>query len=143
MKNKEIWKLLCDLMFEISKKMIKEYDTINDDLLASYNFYQKEEQDGRGYIFDIDNKEDIMTTDLTMPEIYDIYKKCKENDTKYFMFDKDDKVKVFSDYDELKAQIVSYLDEIIEHIFCYHNSCRSHTLLFDRYIYETIISNKD
>lgn len=142
MKNKEIWNLLCTLMLEIRKKMIEDYDTIKDDLLASYNFYQEEERDGSGYIFDIDNKEDIMTTDLKMAEIYDIYKKCKENDTKYFMFDENYKVKVFSDYDELKAQIVSYLDEIIEHIFCYHNCCESHTLLFDRYIYETIISNK-
>lgn len=143
MKNKEIWNLLCALMVEIRKKMIEDYYTIKDDLLASYNFYQEEEKDGSGYIFDIEKKVDIMNTDLTMDEIYDIYKKCKENDTKYFMFDENYKVRVFSDCYELRSQIVSYLDEIVEHIFCYHDSCESHKKLFDRYIYETIISNKD
>lgn len=142
MKNKEIWNLLCDLMVEIGKKMIKDYDTIKDDLLASYNFYQEEERDGRGYIFDIENKEDVMGTDLTMREINDIYNEYKENKTKYFIIDEHGYIKLY-DYDELKSQIVSYLDEIIEHIFCYHDSCESHKKLFDRYIYETIISNKD
>lgn len=142
MKNKEIWKLLCGLMFEIHKKMIEDYDTIKDDLLASYNFYQEEERDGRDYIFDIENKKDVMGTDLTMREINDIYNEYKENKTKYFIFDEHVGVKLY-DYDELKSQIVSYLDEIIEHIFCYHDSCESHKKLFDRYIYETIISNKD
>lgn len=143
MKNKEIWNLLCDLMVEIGKKMIKDYDTIKDDLLASYNFYQEEEKDGRGYIFDIENKKDIMATDLTMAEINDIYNEYKKGKSNYFIFNEYGYIKQYDNCDELKTQVVSYLDEIVEHIFCYHDSCESHKKLFDRYIYETIISNKD
>ena len=112
-------------------------------MLSSYNFYQEEERDGREYIFDIENKEDVMATDLDMEEINEIYNEYKNNGTRYFIFDGNGFVKRFEDYNEMKSQIISFLDEIVEHIFCYHNTCESHARLFDRYIYETIISNKD
>lgn len=92
--------------------------------LKAYNRYQEDERDGVDYIFNINNKDDLITCiqgGLTADEIVKFHNRVKSwvNPTPHFLFGCNHKEMKPMGRDNIIDAIVAVLDELIENIVAY------------------------
>lgn len=134
------------LVLEIRMAILRDYNNdyeLQTWLLRSYNFYEEEERSGVDYIFDVTDKEDINHVDLEVSEIVELYNNYDSDDaTQYFLCGCNyEAPRQFKTEKDVDAQILSYLDEIIEHVLMYPEGCQSHENIYDNYISRIIQEN--
>lgn len=99
-------------------------------LLGAYNTYQEDERDGVDYIFDFQNKEDLVSCiqgGLTAEELAELVARYNcgngENNTTKFLFGCNHETPYLFKYSSLKNAILSNAHEIVEcmlkYPFCY------------------------
>lgn len=90
-------------------------------ILKAYNRYQEDERDGVDYLFDMSNKEDIITCiqgGLSIQEIVFLHlANVKDREmTNYFLFGVNHQEPKLLSYTQFKEQLLSYIDEIAESV---------------------------
>ena len=76
-----------DIDFESNN--VEAKDTALMTLLAAYNRYQEDERDGVDYIFNIEDKQDLMDCikgGMTAQQLASLCVRCEKYDSKYFFF---------------------------------------------------------
>ena len=129
---------ISQLCTEIRMAILRDYNNdceLQTCLLGSYNYYQESERDGVDYIFDITDKEDLNPIDLGVGDIVYLYNNYKAGKTtQYFLYGVNyEEPKQFENEKDVDTQILSYLDEIIEHVLMYPEDCASHTKIYAKY----------
>lgn len=93
------------------------------ELLAAYNYYQETERNGVNYIFNIENNDDVircMKGGMTSKEVCDLYTASQSTHTKYFYYGYNDNgARQISTMDELRTNIIAWLDEIVTCVINY------------------------
>lgn len=112
----------------IAMKMATDTDIFNL-VLDVYNKYQENERDGVDYIFDINNKEDLIACikgGLTARMIQELVDNLDDDFTQYFYFGCNYPTPIPIKFEDLKTNLSNYLDEIVDYIIAYpfDNSCR-------------------
>lgn len=108
------------------------------ELLAAYNHYQETESDGMKYIFNIENSDDVicrMKRGMTSKEVCDLYSASQSTHTKYFYHGYNDNgASQISTMDELRTNIIEWLDEIVTCVIAFPDEDKSYRAIYTRYI---------
>ena len=112
----------------IAMKMATDTDIFNL-VLDVYNKYQESERDGVDYIFDLNNKEDLIACikgGLTARMIQELVNNLDDDFTQYFYFGCNYPTPISIKFTDLKTNLYNYLDEIVDYIIAYpfDNACR-------------------
>lgn len=133
-KKKEIANLLA-------MKMAADSDIFNL-VLDVYNEYQESERDGADYIFDLNKKEDLIVCikgGLTARMVQELVNKLDNGFTQYFYFGCNHPTPISILFEDLKLNLYSYLDELVDYIIAYpfDGACRKlYTILITNLIIE-------
>jgi hypothetical protein len=90
-------------------------------IINVYNRYQEDEKDGVDYLFNIDNKEDVITClkgGMDLNELVKLHKQ-KNNSSKWFLFGQNHLKPFIVCYSVLKHYLLSYANEIAKCIIAY------------------------
>ena len=90
-------------------------------IINVYNRYQEDEKDGVDYLFNIDNKEDVIVClkgGMTLDELVKLHKQ-KNNSSKWFLFGQNHPNPFIVCYSVLKRHLLSYVNEIAKCIIAY------------------------
>lgn len=106
---------------EIVRNIKIEYKNpkVFDMLIKAYNRVQEDECDGVDYLFNLDNKDDLICCikgGLTAKDIFNLYNTIG---TQYFFFGYNHKVLRPILKIELDVQIYSFIETIVEYMFAY------------------------
>lgn len=111
-------------------------------VLAAYNDYQKSERDGVDYIFDIENTNDLkccIDGGMTAQEIGSLYLGSHNAHLQYFYFGCNyPKPLPINTWNELRMNLVAWLDELLPNVLAYPFAYESYKLLYVRYITDVI-----
>ena len=112
----------------IAMKMATDTNVFNL-VLDIYNKYQESERDGVDYIFDLNNKEDLIACikgGLTARMIQELVNNLDDDFTQYFYFGCNYPTPIPIKFKDLKTNLYNYLDEIVDYIIAYpfDNACR-------------------
>jgi hypothetical protein len=100
-----------------------------------YNEYQESERDGVDYIFNMNNKDDLIACikgGLTAEHIHGMIENIKRGYTNFFYYGINHPIPEQITFKELKTNLIAYLDEIVDYIIAYpfEGACRKlYTLL--------------
>lgn len=96
-----------------------------------YNEYQESEHDGLDYIFNLDNKDDLIACikgGLTAEQIHEMVANNTMGlkYTKFFFYGTNHPIPEQITFKELKTNLIAYLDEIVDYIIAYpfDGACR-------------------
>jgi hypothetical protein len=114
-------------------------------LLKAYNRYQEDERDGVDYIFNINNKDDLITCiqgGLTADEIVNFHNRLKSwvSPTPHFLFGWNNKEMKPMGKDNIVDAIVAVLNELIDVIIAYP-WVEEYRAVYTHYITNKIIEN--
>lgn len=95
----------------------------------AYNEYQESERDGVDYIFNMDNKVDLVTCikgGLTPVHIHRMVENIKRGKTNFFFYGINHPIPEQLTFSGLKLQLTAYLDEIVDFVIAYpfDGACR-------------------
>ena len=143
-------KVINTLIEKVKNEII--YDTRNPytahghevlmELLAAYNYYQETEPDGVNYIFDIENNDDViccMKGGMTSKEVFDLYSASLSTHTKYFYYGYNNGARQISTMDELRTNIIAWLDTIVTYVIAFPYDDKSYCAIYTRYITNELI----
>lgn len=100
-----------------------------------YNEYQENEHDGLDYIFNLNNKADLIACikgGLTAEHIHKMVENIKRGYTNFFFYGTNHPIPEQITFKELRTNLIAYLDEIVDYIIAYpfEGACRKlYTLL--------------
>jgi len=118
------------------------YDTLMM-VLAAYNDYQESERDGVDYIFDINDKDDViccMSGGMTTEEVAKLWQGSQVNHSQYFFFGCNyETPKPIENLETLKRHLVGWLDEVMFDVLAYPYAYESYKALYGKYITENIL----
>jgi hypothetical protein len=130
-----------EIVNQLAMTMATDNDIFNL-VLDIYNEYQESERDGVDYIFDINNKEDLITCikgGLTPRMIQNLVNKLDDDFTQYFYFGYNYPTPISIKFKDLKTNLYNYLDELVDYIIAYpfEGACRKlYTILITNLIIE-------
>ena len=115
--------------------------SIFDIVMHVWNEYQESEQDGADYIFNLDDKNDLITCirgGLNAYQFSELVAECKKKDTRFFFFGQNHSTPVALTDNSLKAMMIDNLDTLIDFVVAYpfDGACRK---LYTHIITNTII----
>ena len=95
----------------------------------AYNEYQESERDGVDYIFNMDNKDDLIACikgGLTPEHIHGMIENKKRGSTNFFYYGINHPIPEQLTFAGLKLNLIAYLDEIVDFIIAYpfDGACR-------------------
>ncbi len=120
--------VLKNLSYNIKAMCTEAFDegNMNDIMLIlnAYNRYQENEKDGVDYLFDLSNKEDIITCvngGLSVREIASLHiQNVRDRSmTNFFLFGVNHKEPKLLSYSQFGRQLLSHTDEIAECILAF------------------------
>ena len=121
----------------------KKGDMVLKMVLAAYNDYQESERDGVDYIFDIDNNNDViccMRGGLTSQEICGLWLGSQSKHIRYFYFGCNySKPKPIDTWDELRTNLIAWLDEVLACVIAYPYAYDSYRNLYTHYVTNVVI----
>lgn len=126
---------------QLAMTMATDTDIFNL-VLDVYNEYQESERDGVDYIFDLNKKEDLITCikgGLTARMIQELGDNLDKHYTQYFYFGCNHPIPNSILFEDLKLNLYSYLDELVDYIIAYpfEGACRKlYTILITNLIIE-------
>lgn len=136
--NETIKQLIEKLINGIQRDCKRNSDAFPD-IFAAYNLYQEEEENGAGYIFDINNVNDlkcVLDGGLTIKELHDLYEEASNYQTTKF---------VFGEYyptpqivGDPAARIYPMVRQLAICIVAYPN-CEVYNKLYSRYITDSML----
>lgn len=119
-----------DLVNLLAMKMSIDHKIFNL-VFDAYNEYQESERDGLDYIFNLDNKDDLIACikgGLTPEHIQQMvtYNAMGLKYTRFFFYGTNHPEPEQLTFDGLKLQLTTYLDEIVDFIIAYpfDGACR-------------------
>ena len=94
-----------------------------------YNEYQESERDGVDYIFNMNNKDDLIVCingGLTPEHIYGMVENIKRGYANFFYYGINHPIPKQITFKELRTNLIAYLDEIVDYIIAYpfDGACR-------------------
>ena len=111
-------------------------------VLAAYNDFQESERDGVDYIFNIENQRDLkdcVRGGLTAKEICGLYNHSQMDSTSYFYFGCNYQTpKQIDTWEELRTNLVKWLDDILEIIIKYPYSYDSYKDIYQLYVVDCL-----
>lgn len=139
----EIIKQLIEKLTICLKRDCKEGSSVFADIFAAYNQYQEDEENGAGYMFDINNVDDlkcVLDGGMTPKDFHDLYEKAIGSESTKFLF---------GEYYP-QPQIVTYpaekiyptLKQIAICIMAYPH-CEVYNKLYCRYITDSMLDECD
>lgn len=140
--NVDITNTISDLIDAIKLNVIHKVKHGNDGrnteiLLNAYNHYQEDEKDCNDYIFDAENREELiycMRRGLTFDKIQ---KMDVENNTPFFFFNWDEnKVEMIKDIETLREHLFSSLDCLIGYVLLYVGQNEEYKEFYERFFVE-------
>ena len=95
----------------------------------AYNEFQESERDGVDYIFNMDNKDDLVTCikgGLKPVHIHGMVENIKKGKTNFFFYGINHPIPEQLTFSGLKLQLTAYLDEIVDFVIAYpfDGACR-------------------
>ena len=117
-----------DLVNILAMEMGIDYKVFNL-VIDAYNEFQESERDGVDYIFNMDNKDDLITCikgGLTPEHIHEMVKKIKRGNTNFFFYGINHPIPEQLTFSGLKLQLTAYLNEIVDFVIAYpfDGACR-------------------
>lgn len=126
------------LVYDLQQGVIHN-DEIFYEVFSAYNRYQEDERDGVDYIFDLNNKEDLICAingGLTTAEIVCLWRNNAE--PTYFLFGCNHPKPNPMSVNDVKNTLVGHLDELIDYIIAYP-WVEEYRVLYTRFITNKII----
>ena len=115
-------------------------------VLNAYNTYQEEEQDGVGYIFNINNPEDLkccIEGGMTAKQVAWLYDQSQVNTTPFFYFGVNyEKPKPIANWEALIINLINWLDNILPCVLAYPYSLKSYEELYKACITNYMINSQ-
>lgn len=128
MEKEILSQVLRNLSYNIKAMCTEAFDECNMDdimlILNAYNRYQEDEKDGVDYIFDLSNKEDIITCvngGMSVKEIASLHiQNVRDYSmTNFFLFGVNHKEPKLLSYSQFGQQLLSHTDEIAECVLAF------------------------
>ena len=119
---------------------VQNQDDILNTMLEAYNMWQEDTHDGVDYIFNINNKKDVICIlqddNMQVRDISSLYiNQFNSNGTPYFRYGQNyEKPKVFTSMESLKEQLIDNTEWVITHLFLFANNTDIYHKLFNMYI---------
>jgi hypothetical protein len=116
-------------------------------LLKAYIDFQESERDGVGYIFDINNTDDIkccIDGGMTSYEIGKLYLGSHNNHLPYFYFGCNYPIpQPINTWNELRMNLVAWLDELLPNVVAYPYAYQSYRDVYTAYVTDVILGLQD
>lgn len=117
-------------------------DDIIDTMLKAYNMWQEDTHDGVDYIFNINNKDDVIyllqnDKNIQVRDISSLYiNQYNNNGTPYFRYGQNYEYhpKVLMSMKQLKTQLIDNAEWVITHLFLFANNTDTYHKIFNMYI---------
>lgn len=116
----------CDLIYDMDNSADKVQ--IIKLILGAYNRYQEDECDGVGYLFDINNAEDLkccICGGMTTSEISWVFLESQKTakSTPYFLFGQNHKQpSIIETWDSLGIFLENFLDRVLLYMLAHHDA---------------------
>ena len=111
-------------------------------MLEAYNLWQEDTHDGVDYIFNINNKDDVIyllqnDKNIQVRDISSLYiNQYNNNGTPYFRYGQNYEYhpKVLMSMKQLKTQLIDNAEWVITHLFLFANNTDTYHKIFNMYI---------
>mgnify|MGYP003473211764 FL=1 len=121
---------------------VLDIDDIIDTMLEAYNMWQEDTHDGVDYIFNINNKDDVIfffffDKNIQVSDISSLYiNQYNNNGTPYFRYGQNYEYhpKVLMSMKQLKTQLIDNAEWVITHLFLFANNTDTYHKIFNMYI---------
>ena len=121
---------------------VLDVDDIIDTMLEAYNMWQEDTHDGVDYIFNINNKDDVIyllqnCKNIQVRDISSLYiNQYNNNGTPYFRYGQNYEYhpKVLMSMKQLKTQLIDNTEWVITHLFLFANNTDTYHKIFNMYI---------
>ena len=121
---------------------VLDVDDIIDTMLKAYNMWQEDTHDGVDYIFNINNKDDVIyllqnCKNIQVRDISSLYiNQYNNNGTPYFRYGQNYEYhpKVLMSMKQLKTQLIDNTEWVITHLFLFANNTDTYHKIFNMYI---------
>ncbi len=121
---------------------VLDVDDIIDTMLEAYNMWQEDTHDGVDYIFNINNKDDVIyllqnDKNIQVRDISSLYiNQYNNNGTPYFRYGQNYEYhpKVLMSMKQLKTQLIDNAEWVITHLFLFANNTDTYHKIFNMYI---------
>ena len=140
----ELIKLVASAIVEDLKdnsSSVLDVDDIIGTMLEAYNMWQEDTHDGVDYIFNINNKDDVIyllqnCKNIQVRDISSLYiNQYNNNGTPYFRYGQNyENPKVLMSMKQLKTQLIDNAEWVITHLFLFANNTDTYHKIFNMYI---------
>ena len=121
---------------------VLDVDDIIGTMLEAYNMWQEDTHDGVDYIFNINNKDDVIyllqnCKNIQVRDISSLYiNQYNNNGTPYFRYGQNYEYhpKVLMSMKQLKTQLIDNAEWAITHLFLFANNTDTYHKIFNMYI---------
>lgn len=149
-------KIINNMVEEIKSRIIRDLKCYSNSsigrnalqmVLDAYNSYQEEEREGVDYLFNINNKEDLITCikgGMTSNEIAWLYTQSKVvNTTPLFYFGVNyETPKPVANWESLIKNLIGWLDDILTNVIAYPYALDSYRKLYTHYVTDYMIEEE-
>ena len=122
---------LADIDSEKSERVLRM-------VLDAYNDYQESRLDGVGYIFDINNSNDLVCClkgGMSVKEVSELYTGSQVNHLQYFYFGCNYPTpKPISNWQELRNTMIDWLDDLLVDVVTYPSFHKSYETIYTFYV---------
>lgn len=138
--------VMLRIIESMPKRIVKDLKNRNDNtfkvVLAAYNEYCENENNGNGYLFNINDHDDLkclVKNGLTASEIAKIYYDSQVTASPYFFCDENHGLEVVTSIESVRNILITMVYELCDFVLTYVSRVEEYQNLYEMYVTDTYI----